>query len=162
MLAINAESSPGVARLDQTEFDRLLALPNAHLVAESSCETVIGYALAFPDFVEYDGEEFQKLLKTLNKPFLYIDQIAIRANKRRTGVASALYKGIEMHARSRSMSALCCEVNLRPPNPTSIKFHRRMGFEEFGRMETKDQRTVLLMRMPLIHGHELSLHGDST
>ena len=129
VLLINADCLPGVARLDRAEFERLLDLPNSHIVAIAPDETVIGYALAFPDHAPYDGEEFELLLKTCRRPFLYIDQVAVRTTVRRTGVASTLYNAIEADARSRSMSGLCCEVNLSPPNPTSIAFHRNMGFE---------------------------------
>lgn len=145
-LQINAESLPGVARLDRAEFERLLDLPNCHLAIEASDGSLVGYALGFPFNAPYDGEEFLTFRKAIPVPFLYIDQVAVRANRRRTGVASALYDALEAKARSEAMPSLCCEVNLSPPNPTSLAFHRSIGFEEIAVLETIDHRTVSLMR----------------
>lgn len=146
VLLTNAESFPGVAQLDETEFERLLILSNCHIAIDAADGTMAGYALVIPDHAPYDGEEFGVLLRTSRRPFLYIDQVAVRAKDRRTGIASALYSAIESDARSTKMSGLCCEVNLSPPNPTSIAFHRSLGFEDLGVLETMDQRTVQLMR----------------
>ncbi len=43
------------------------------------------------------------------------------------------------------ISRLTCEVNLEPPNPASLEFHRRIGFSEVGRLNTRDGRTVALL-----------------
>ena len=34
--------------------------------------------------------------------------------------------------QSADYSMLCCEVNLEPPNPGSLRFHHRIGFTEVG------------------------------
>ena len=34
--------------------------------------------------------------------------------------------------KSAEHSLLCCEVNLEPPNPGSLRFHQRIGFTEVG------------------------------
>lgn len=149
VLQINAQSVPGVTQLDGPEFERLLDLPNGHIAIEAADESIVGYVLAFPDHAPYDGEEFGILLKTVSRPFLYIDQVAILPSERRTGVASALYAALEVDARIKSMRGLCCEVNLSPPNPTSALFHRSLGFEEIGVLKTADRRTVTLMRKRL-------------
>ena len=146
VLAINGESVPGVCRLDKEEFERLLGLPNLHIAICAPHRTVIGYALVFPDTASYDGEEFQIFLKTCARPFLYIDQVAVGTTMRRSGVASTIYNAIAVEARKRKISDLCCEVNLSPPNPASISFHRNLGFGELREIETTDQKTVMLMR----------------
>lgn len=149
VLRINAESRPGVAGLDQAELHRLAALPNSHLAMEGPGAAIVGYALAFPSSAIYEGEEFRKLLQICPAPFLYIDQVAVDTSMRRKGVASILYKALERLARHSSMSALCCEVNLEPPNPGSMAFHENMGFKELGVLETADGRMVTLMSKPL-------------
>ncbi len=145
VLAINAMGFPGVAPLDEVEIERLMLLPNAHLAVSAVDDYLLGYALAFPDHAPYDGEEFQVLLAHCPRPFLYIDQVAIAPNMRRKGVASALYSALEVEARKLSMSRLCCEVNLQPPNPVSVAFHQTMGFEQLEKLETADGRTVILL-----------------
>ncbi|GMR17206.1 MAG: hypothetical protein BMS9Abin32_271 [Gammaproteobacteria bacterium] len=59
--------------------------------------------------------------------FAYIDRVAIAAAARRQGLASAMYRDFESHFRQQ-VPRLACEVNLLPPNDTSLEFHRRMGF----------------------------------
>lgn len=145
VLRINAGSLPGVAPLDENEFDRLLKLPNLHLIREDADKTIVGYALAFPSDAPYDGEEFQAFHKSLPGPYIYIDQVAVAPNMRRRGVASSLYLALEIEARRRSMSALCCEVNLDPPNPASMAFHLGRGFQRLEVLITADGRTVALM-----------------
>ncbi|MBK6658508.1 MAG: GNAT family N-acetyltransferase [Proteobacteria bacterium] len=146
MLAINAKGIPGVAPLDEVELERLMLLPNAHLAIGPVDDELLGYALAFPDHARYDGEEFQVLLAQCPRPFLYIDQVAIAPNMRRKGIARVLYSALEDEARERTMSGLCCEINLHPPNPVSVSFHRSLGFEQVGKLETSDGRTVALMQ----------------
>lgn len=153
VLRINAESLPGVARLDEKEFDRLMGITNAHLAIEGADTAIIGYALAFPSNAAYDGEEFLAFLEACEGPFMYIDQVAVETNMRRRGVASSLYQALEDEARRSSMSALCCEVNLVPPNPGSIAFHRDREFHQLKVLETADGRTVTLLskRLEWVH-----------
>lgn len=147
ILRINAAALPGVAPLDALELHRLMALPNRHLVVEEESESraVVGYALAFPSTAPYDGEEFLTFQRTLSRPFVYIDQIAIQPTARRTRLGSTLYDVLERDARIEAISALCCEVNLDPPNPGSMAFHQRSGFSIIGELHTADDRTVALL-----------------
>ena len=145
ILRINAESQPGVAHLYRTELERLVRLKNEHLVIERPNGGVVGYVLAFPSDAPYDGEEFILLTKTSLGPFIYIDQVAVGAAERRTGAASRLYQATEAAALRRGIRELSCEVNLNPPNPGSLAFHRSKGFNQTSVMETQDGRTVALM-----------------
>ena len=76
VLGINAVGVPGVAALDESEFARMMAIPNHHLAFESAHHLVAGYALAFNGDAPYDGEEFKIFQRTIAKPFIYIDQVA--------------------------------------------------------------------------------------
>ena len=149
VLRINAESQPGVAHLDRTEFERLVRLKNEHLVMEGAEGGLVGYLLAFPSGTPYDGEEFLLLTKTLLDSFIYIDQVAVGAGGRRMGTASRLYQAVETVAQRRAIQVLCCEVNLNPPNPGSFAFHRSKGFSQTRVLETRDHRTVALMSKQL-------------
>lgn len=137
MLSINERSRPEVAALDPTELARLMSLGGLHLVAEAGDRTVVGYALAFANGDPYDGEEFQHFTARLRQPFIYIDQVAAVQDRQRQGIGRKLYAALAEHAKARSITTLCCEVNTSPPNPVSLEFHRRLGFEQF------DQGTVL-------------------
>ncbi|MCH1580367.1 MAG: GNAT family N-acetyltransferase, partial [Luminiphilus sp.] len=65
--------------------------------------------------------------------FLYVDRIVIDQAHARRGVGSALYCDLIEFATRRGHPALCCEINVLPPNPASHAFHARFGFKEVGR-----------------------------
>lgn len=145
VLRINAESQPGVSCLDRAELMRLMAMSGEHLAIEEPDAGLLGYLLAFRSDAPYDGEEFLAFKKSCTTPFIYIDQVAVDAARRRAGLASSLYRAIEAEAHRRGSLALCCEVNLTPPNPGSLTFHQNRGFDRAGVLGTQDGRTVALM-----------------
>jgi predicted GNAT superfamily acetyltransferase len=62
------------------------------------------------------------------------------------GLGKLLYQHIEQLMReSRLEYPLCCEVNLEPPNPGSLRFHQSIGFVEVGRLGTADTKMVQLL-----------------
>lgn len=145
VLRINRGGRPGVSPLDAPEFERLIGLPGMHLKIIDPEGLLHAYALAFHGSAPYDGQEFLVFVDELAEPFVYIDQVAVHADLRRTGVASSLYQSIEAEARQSGMSALCCEVNMRPANPDSLAFHAALGFAPLKEMETDDGRQVVLL-----------------
>ena len=104
----------------------------------------MGYCVTYTSSEEYDGEEFA-WFKSHYPSFLYIDQIAAAASYLRAGVGTLLYTAIEQTAHAEGIPALVCEVNVVPPNPTSLAFHTRIGFAEVGRLGTGDARSVALL-----------------
>ena len=45
---------------------------------------------------------------------------------------------------------LCCEVNVRPRNDASLRFHHSIGFREVGQQDTDGgNKTVSLLALPL-------------
>ncbi len=146
VLRINAAAGAAVARLDLPELSRLMAISALHLAAVNSSGAVAGYALAFSNEHAYDGEEFLTFRASIDTPFIYIDQVAIDIAARRAGAGRMLYQELASRAESLRAAALCCEVNLVPPNPVSFAFHRRMGFTRAGALDTLDGRTVALLR----------------
>ena len=143
ILRINSEAARHVAKLDERELHRLVALARVAWVAERTTG-VCGYLLAMSNSDDYDGEEFCGFEQRLLQPFMYIDQIAIDFNLRRGGIASQMYERLMRWSLEHNRFVLCCEVNLRPPNPTSMKFHEVLGFEPLGEMQTSDGRLVAL------------------
>lgn len=63
--------------------------------------------------------------------FAYVDRVAVAANARRAGLASRLYEDFAASVPV-SVGLMTCEVNVRPPNESSMEFHRRLGFEQIG------------------------------
>jgi predicted GNAT superfamily acetyltransferase len=58
--------------------------------------------------------------------------VAVGHDYRRQGLATRLYQSV-CELADDDFKILTCEVNLDPPNPTSVSFHEGFGFREVGR-----------------------------
>lgn len=69
--------------------------------------------------------------------FAYVDRVAVAKPARRHGLASRLYDDFSA-AMPDSVRIMTCEVNIRPPNEESMRFHTRLGFREVGTQATEN------------------------
>jgi predicted GNAT superfamily acetyltransferase len=74
--------------------------------------------------------------------FVYLDRVAVAADHRGCGIGSRLYEEVERRTRAVWFTL---EVNLRPRNDGSLRFHARKGFVEVGQQETDYGALVSLM-----------------
>jgi predicted GNAT superfamily acetyltransferase len=148
VMSLNLGAQPNVALLDGAELARLRSLSDAHVVVHDG-DAVIAYALLSSDGDAYDGEEFLAFRSLLDRAFTYIDQVVVHESVRGTGVGRRLYEAVERASIARGALRLCCEVNVLPPNPDSLAFHGRMGFESAGTLDTRDGRRVNLLHKRL-------------
>jgi predicted GNAT superfamily acetyltransferase len=84
--------------------------------------------------------------------FLYVDRIAVAGRARRKRLGSALYDDIAAFARGR-WPCILAEINVEPPNPETVAFHERHGFERVGELRhTYDgahAQLVAMLRRPV-------------
>ena len=151
VLKINVEAQSGVAALDHVELARLVGVSPTHVVAADG-DAAYGYALNFGRDDAYDGEEFLAMRSLIPQPFVYIDQVAVAGAARTQGIGRRLYEALERRAMDLGICCLCCEVNIRPPNPASLAFHARLGFSTLSSMATSDGRDVVLLEKRIISG----------
>lgn len=77
--------------------------------------------------------------------FGYVDRIAVSTRVRRSGLASTLYDDFRT-SLPEGVSLMTCEVNLRPPNEGSMRFHERLGFHQVAEQESEGgTKTVALL-----------------
>lgn len=145
ILKINSGSGPGVTQLDESVLRRTVALSSVSLVATDALR-VVGYLLGISSSDPYEGEEFQFVRAAIHEPFLYIAQVAVCTEARRRSIGSRMYADLLRRCQALNIATLCCEVNLRPANPISMRFHERLGFERMGDRETSDGRLAALFR----------------
>ncbi len=69
--------------------------------------------------------------------FAYVDRVAVAKHARRNGLAKRLYQDFAGSVRG-AVKIMTCEVNVRPPNQTSFRFHKRLGFRRVGSLESED------------------------
>lgn len=81
--------------------------------------------------------------------FAYVDRVAVAEYARRQRLASRLYADFAASV-AESVPVMTCEVNIRPPNETSQRFHRELGFEQVGSLESEDgSKAVAMLLKPL-------------
>lgn len=141
---LNQREVPHVSSETLDAFARLCRI-SACALAAVEAERPIGFLLGMTPTAAYDSPNFL-WFRERYADFLYVDRLAVDAAYRRRGLGSGLYAQAEASARALGCKLLCCEVNLRPPNPDSLAFHRRLGFEERGEQEAKGKRVAMLAK----------------
>ena len=68
--------------------------------------------------------------------FAYVDRVVVSRQARRRGLAGMLYDDFARRVASE-VTLMTCEVNIRPANETSMRFHLRRGFEQVGSQLTE-------------------------
>ena len=76
--------------------------------------------------------------------FGYVDRVAVSASARRQGVASRLYDDFANALRGE-VEVMTCEVNIRPPNESSMRYHEIHGFRQVASQETEGGKKMVAM-----------------
>lgn len=146
-LALNNAAVPHVNELDRAEVQRLAGLAACALVAEVDGEFA-GFCWVLGPGRPYDSLNY-RWFSARYDDFVYLDRIAVHDHMRRHGVGRALY-GELIERYTGACPVLLCEVNVRPANEASLKFHDRLGFREVGQQDTDGgAKTVSLLELAL-------------
>ena len=145
VLEINNANTPGVSELTLSELEtdiknclHALAIDNEH---GEVCAFCITFAPDAPDA----GVNHQWFADRFES-FVYLDRIAIDPTYQNLGLGALLYQSVEKQMiASAQHSLLCCEVNLEPPNPGSLRFHHRIGFTEVGQHSPQQNYLVSML-----------------
>ncbi len=95
-------------------------------------DKVLGFLMAFEENANYDNENFLWFRERMEK-FIYIDRIVIPDENQGRGIGKLLYDFIFEFGKAEGYDLVTCEIDIKPPNETSLKFHEKMGFKEKGR-----------------------------
>lgn len=145
VLALNEQSVPSMNSLTMERMRWFADTAEYFRVAEIS-GSMAGFLICMAPEAPYRSPNF-RWLQERYRDFLYIDRVAVSTQFRRRGIAGALYRDAAGTASSR-YQMLACEVNLRPRNPESLRFHERYGFESVGTQDHGDVE-VQYMILPL-------------
>jgi len=149
--AINQANVPAVGTETPEAMRELIAMAAAFRVAEDE-GGIAGFLLALTPEAPYGSGNFL-WFRERYPSFVYVDRIAIREDRRGGGLGRRFYEDLARYAAGRA-PIITCEVNTRPRNEGSLRFHDRMGFEEVGTRETDDGKKSVVMlswRLPEAH-----------
>ena len=143
VLALNNGATPHVNALSAEPFGWLVDHAEWFRVWEDAAG-IGGFALVLRSGLDYWSENY-KWFAARHASFLYLDRIVVAERARGRGVGRALYDDLAAFAAGR-WPRITIEVNLRPPNPGSVAFHERIGFQRVGvREEPEHDYAVLMM-----------------
>jgi predicted GNAT superfamily acetyltransferase len=143
MWAINEQGLPGTGQVSEQEVSDLLKLSTLSIGAFREDE-LLGFVLCLSPDVDYGSLNYA-WFKNKYDEFIYVDRIAVSLDHRDKGIGSKLYGKVIAYSQEKEVP-IAAEVNLNPPNPGSMRFHNRFGFEEVGTLLHKEKSVTMLLR----------------
>ena len=134
ILELNEASVPHVSSVSAAEM-RWFA-ENAHYFrVVRNGEALAGFLIGLRPGLAYQSLNYRWFCDHY-PDFGYVDRVAVAHNVRRLGVGSRLYEDFAATLRG-SVDVMICEVNLRPANESSMRYHEHLGFVQVGSQETE-------------------------
>ena len=145
VLEINNANTPGVSELTMSELETDIKNCLHALAIDNEKGEVCAFCITFaPD--SPDAGANHRWFAERYESFVYLDRIAIDSTHQNHGLGAKLYQAVEQKMlQSAEHSILCCEVNIEPPNPGSLRFHHRIGFIEVGQHSPQQGYVVSLL-----------------
>jgi uncharacterized protein len=145
---INQANTPAVGDVTPERLAEILGMSSISLVAEVD-DDVVGFCMVLPPDTTYSSMNYRWFVERY-ADFVYLDRVAIAESHQSRGIGAALYAEVERRAREAgSAKTFTLEVNLRPRNDGSLRFHERLGFLEVGQQETNYGVLVSMLAKPL-------------
>ena len=134
MLSLNDLAVPHVNRIDIDQM-RWFAT-NAHYFRVAlKDDSIAAYLIGLRPGTRYASPNYL-WFSDRYADFAYVDRVAVAAFGRRLGLASRLYDDFAASVPD-TVEVMTCEVNLRPPNESSMLFHQQLGFRQVGSQTTE-------------------------
>lgn len=145
ILRINEESVHFLSPLTREKLKHLYKESKKTLVAVKD-SSVLGFCLVFEKGADYDSVNYRWFENHYDK-FLYVDRLVIDLPARGRGLGKLFYDEIFKYARDNNIPAVVAEIDIAPPNPISLEFHKGFGFSEVGKQEVGDEKKVVSLQM---------------
>lgn len=135
VLALNETSTPAVNSIS-IEKMRWFRNEAAYFRVCIDGDDLGAFMIGMRPGTSYDSPNYRWFCRHYDD-FGYIDRVAVSRHARRLGLATRLYDDFRSSLPG-NVAVMTCEVNLKPPNESSMEFHRRRGFRQVGTQETED------------------------
>ncbi len=133
VLSLNQSEVPHVGSVDLQKM-RWYATNASYFRVATSKDELAAYLVGFRPGTGYTSPNYLWFCDNYDD-FAYVDRIAVAKFARRSGIASRLYDDFAA-ATPRTVGIMTCEVNVRPPNESSMTFHQRLGFKQVGALKS--------------------------
>ena len=143
MWAINEQGLPGTGKVSKKEIVQLLEFSSLSVGAYNQGE-LVGFVVCLPPKTAYGSLNYAWFNEHYES-FVYVDRIAVSEENRNKGVGSALYDHVVSYSKQHG-APVAAEVNREPPNPGSMRFHNRFGFEEVGVLHHAEKSVTMFLK----------------
>lgn len=148
ILALNTASIWATGPMDSERYRTLFGWSTYFNVAEDNGK-LIGFLLGFENGSAYDSPNYQWFSKRLHE-FMYVDRIVIDESQRGKGIGQQFYTHLFDTAAARKRYWVAAEINAEPPNPVSMKFHQKNGFQEVGIQHAGEEKILSMQIRPVV------------
>ena len=142
--AINQENIPAVGEETVEVLADLLSMSLFSLVAEAN-NVVVGFCMVLGPQTQYRSPNYLYFCERYDD-FIYLDRVAVTSAFQGLGLGAALYREVEKLSQS---TLFVLEVNTKPRNEGSLRFHTREGFVMLEEVETRPGKMVGFMMKEL-------------
>ena len=143
MWAISEQGLPGTGKVSKKEIVQLLEFSSLSVGAYDQGE-LVGFVVCLPPKTAYGSLNYAWFNEHYES-FVYVDRIAVSEENRNKGVGSALYDYVVLYSKQHGVP-VAAEVNREPPNPGSMRFHHRFGFEEVGVLHHAEKSVTMFLK----------------
>lgn len=144
MLAINQENVPAVGPETPETMQQIFGWSSLRLGIEVD-HALVGYCLIMKSGLPYQSTNYRWFCDKYDD-FIYLDRVAFTESHQGKGYGSLLYQEVELRSTETFFTL---EVNLKPRNDGSLRFHERLGFLEVGQQISASGKLVSLMAKTL-------------
>lgn len=147
VLILNQSQVPHVGSVDIERMRFFADTAHYFRVAESD-RGIAGFLIGLRPGTSYDSPNYRWFCEHYEE-FAYVDRIAVAESARRSGLATRFYDDFAA-AMPSAVPVMTCEVNLQPPNDSSMRFHTRLGFRQVATLESEGgAKVVAMLEKPL-------------
>ena len=140
--SVNEQGLPGTGQVSEQEVSDLLKLSTLSIGIFQN-EELVGFVICLSPRTEYKSLNYAWFNEKY-EDFIYVDRIAVSLDQRNKGIGSKIYEEVIVYSQEHE-TPVAAEVNLNPPNPGSLRFHNRFGFEEVGVLHHKEKSVTMLL-----------------
>ena len=134
VLRLNEDSVPHVSDIDLPQMEWFAS--NAHYFRVARRQgKLAGFLIGLRPGLPYASPNYRWFIENYSD-FGYVDRVAVAATARRMRVASRLYQDFAEFLTGE-VEIMTCEVNIRPPNESSMRYHEQHGFVRVATQETE-------------------------
>jgi len=149
VLRLNEEAVEVTSLMGARLYRSLAQEASLDIVAELD-GNVVGFLLALRSGANYDNQNYSWFSQRFDE-FVYVDRVIVDNRFQGWGIGQELYSHLIGWSLGQELKLIAAEIDLEPPNPASLRFHEKFGFEQVSTRVLTNGKTVS-MRLKELKG----------